>query len=44
LGQNFSKGYECNISIQMKNGVACKNKWVAVAGDFKKIYDYKFGT
>jgi len=30
------------FSIQMRNGVACKDKWGAIARDFKKIYDYKF--
>jgi len=29
------------FSIQMKNGVACKDKWGVIAGNFKKIYDYK---
>jgi len=41
---------ECKISIevmnvrsltQVHNGVTYKDKWVALARDFKKIYDYK---
>jgi hypothetical protein len=32
------------FSIQIRNGVACKNKWGAIASDFKKIYDYTLGT
>jgi hypothetical protein len=30
---------EC--SNQLKNGVACKDKWGSLVGDFKKICDYK---
>jgi hypothetical protein len=29
------------FSIQMRNGIACKDKWGIITGDFKKIYDYK---
>jgi hypothetical protein len=41
---------ECKISIevmnvrsltQVHNGAIYKDKWVAFARDFKKIYDYK---
>ncbi len=32
------------FSIQMRNGVACKDKWGAIVRDFKKIYDYKLET
>jgi hypothetical protein len=29
------------FSTQMRNGVACKDKWGAIVRDFKQIYDYK---
>jgi hypothetical protein len=44
---------ECKIStevmnvkslIQVHNGATYKDKWAALARDFKKIYDYKIST
>ncbi len=36
-----TKVMNAGFSIQMTNGVAYKNKWGVIVGDFKKIYDYK---
>jgi hypothetical protein len=32
-----------SFPTQLQNGITCKNKWGALIGDFKKIYDYKIG-
>jgi hypothetical protein len=37
----LAKFMNAGSSIQMRNGVAYKDKWGAIARDFKKIYDYK---
>jgi hypothetical protein len=33
-----------SFSIQLRNDVTWKDKWGALVGDFKKIYDYKTGA
>jgi hypothetical protein len=33
-----------NHSIHMKNGLMCKDNWVATYGDFKQIYDNMNGN
>jgi hypothetical protein len=31
-------------STHLENGLACKDKWSAIAGKFKKIHDHNAGT
>jgi hypothetical protein len=41
MEQVSPKVMNARFSTQMRNGVACKDKWGTIARNFEKNYDYK---
>jgi hypothetical protein len=41
MEQVSPKVMNARFSTQMKNGLACKDKWGTIARNFEKNYDYK---